>query len=51
MIEFPQGSAESIQCRVAQCNRYQIVNFKAPVRNNKGIVTETKRGTPFFHKS
>ena len=47
-IEFPQGSAESIQYRVAQCSRYQIVDFKIPVRNNKGIVTDRKRGTPFF---
>ena len=47
-IEFPQGSAESIQYRVAQCNRYQIVDFNTPVRNNKGIVTDGKRGAPFF---
>ena len=47
-IEFPQGSAELIQYRVAQCNRYQIVNFKTPVRNNKGIVTDGKRRAPFF---
>ena len=48
MIEFPLGSAESIQYRVAQGNRYQIVDFKTPVRNSKGIVTNEKRGTPFF---
>ena len=27
-IEFPQGSAESIQYRISQCNRYQLGEIK-----------------------
>ena len=37
VIQFPPSSAESIQFRIAQCNRYQVVNVKVPVRNSRGI--------------
>ena len=44
-IEFPQGSAEAIQYRIAQCNRYQIVDFRTPVRNNKGTIVHNNTTT------
>ena len=48
-IEFLQGSAEAIQYRIAQCNRYQIVDFRTPVRNNKGIVhNAADRRIPYY---
>ena len=37
VIQFPPSSAESIQFRIAQCNRYQVVDVKVPVRNSRGI--------------
>ena len=37
IIEFPPSSAESIQFRIAQCNHYQVVNVKVPMRNSRGI--------------
>ena len=30
IIEFAEGCAESIQYRIAQSNRYQVVNLKTP---------------------
>ena len=37
VIKSPPSSAESIQFRIAQCNCYQVVNLKVPVRNSRGI--------------
>ena len=37
VIDFPPSTAESIQYRIAQCNRYQVIDLKVPVRNSKGI--------------
>ena len=37
VIEFPPSSAESIQFRIAQCNRYQVVDVKVPMCNSRGI--------------
>ena len=37
VIQFPPSSTQSIQFRIAQCNRYQVVNVKVPVRNSRGI--------------
>ena len=37
VIQFPPSSAESIQFRIAQCNRYQVVDVKVPMRNSRGI--------------
>ena len=42
-IDFPQETAESIQSRISQCNRFQIINLKTPVRNHKGILTGKNR--------
>ena len=36
-IDFPPSTAESMQHRIAQCNRYQVIDFKLPIRNSKGI--------------
>ena len=36
-IVFNDSAAEALQNRISQCNRYQIVSFKTPIRNNKGI--------------
>ena len=46
-IKFPQGSADSIQYRIAQCNRYQVVNLRTPIRGNKGIQTSYYAQVPF----
>ena len=37
MIEFPQSSSESIQYRITQCNRYQVVKVCLPVQNSNKI--------------
>ena len=36
-IVFNDSAAEALQNRISQCNQYQIVSFKTPIRNNKGI--------------
>ena len=38
-IEFPQGSSDSMRHRIAQCNRYQVISLRTPIRGNKGIQT------------
>ena len=37
VIQFPPSSAELIQFRIAQCNRYQVIDVKVPVHNSRGI--------------
>ena len=39
-IDLPQGTAESIESRISQCNRFQIIDLKTPVHNHKGIPTD-----------
>ena len=39
-VDFPQGTAESIQSRISQCHRFQIIDLKTSVRNHKGILTD-----------
>ena len=40
IIDFPSSTAESLQFRIAQCNRYQIVNAVVPLRTSIGLTTE-----------
>ena len=37
-IEFEQAAAESLQCRINQCNRYQVISAYVPVRNSLGLL-------------
>ena len=37
-IEFEQAAAESLQCRINQCNRYQVISTYVPVRNSLGLL-------------
>ena len=41
-IVFNDSAAEALQNRISKCNRYQIVSFKMPIRNNKGICELSK---------
>ena len=36
-IEFEQPAAESIQFRINQCNQYQVISARLPIRNTLGI--------------
>ena len=44
---IPQGSADSVQYRISQCNRYQVVNLRLPIRGNKGIQASYLAQVPF----
>ena len=46
-IKFPQGSADIVQYRMSQCNRYQVVNLRLPIRGNKGIQASYVAQVPF----
>ena len=46
-IKFPQGSADSVQYRISQCNRYQVVNLRLPIRGNKEIQASHLAQVPF----
>ena len=39
-IDFPLSTAESLQFRIAQCNRYQVVRAVVPLRTTIGISDE-----------
>ena len=41
-IEFPSVSAEAIQNRISQCNRYQITYVRLPIRSYIRIATTVK---------
>ena len=47
VIEFPQGSSDSMQHRIAQCNRYQVVSLRMPIRGNKDIQNSYYVQVPF----
>ena len=38
-IHFPPSTAESLQFRIAQCNRYQIINVSIPLSTSIGFST------------
>ena len=40
IIDFPPSTAESLQFRIAQCNRYQLINATVPLRTCIGMTTE-----------
>ena len=46
-IKFPQGSGDYVQYRISQCNRYQVVNLRLPIRANKGIQASYLAQVPF----
>ena len=37
-IEFEQPLAESLQHRISQCNRYQVVSIQLPIRSSLGLI-------------
>ena len=37
-IEFKQPTAESLQHRVNQCNRYQVLSIRLPIRSSLGLI-------------
>ena len=39
MIEFEQPAAESLQHRINQCNRYQVLAIQLPIRSCLGLST------------
>ena len=47
IIEFPQGSSDSMKHRIAQCNRYQVISLRMPIRGNKGIQNSCYVQVPF----
>ena len=38
IIEFEQPLAESLQHRISQCNRYQVVSIQLPIRSFLGLI-------------
>ena len=38
MIEFKQPAAESLQHRINQCNRYQVLSIQLPIRSSLGLI-------------
>ena len=49
MIEFLQGSAESIQYRISQCNRYQVTELRLPIEGNKGVQLDYRQEQQTFY--
>ena len=47
IMKFPQRSADSVQYRISQCNRYQIINLRLPIRGNKGVQASYFAQVPF----
>ena len=43
VIEFDQPAAESLQYRINQCNRYQIISATVPIRSQLGVRDDTKQ--------
>ena len=37
-IEFEQPAAESLQHRINQCNRYQVLSVQLPIRSSLGLI-------------
>ena len=37
-IEFEQPAAESLQHRINQCNRYQVLSIQLPIRSSLGLI-------------
>ena len=37
VIEFDQPAAESLQYRINQCNRYQVISATVPIRSQLGV--------------
>ena len=37
-IEFEQPTAESLQHRINQCNRYQVLSIQLPIRSSLGLI-------------
>ena len=37
-IEFEQPAAESLQHRINQCNRYQLLSIQLPIRSSLGLI-------------
>ena len=38
MIEFEQPAAESLQHRINQCNRYQVLSIQLSIRSSLGLI-------------
>ena len=38
MIEFELPAAESLQHRISQCNRYQVLSIQLPIRSSLGLI-------------
>ena len=43
VIEFDQPAAKSLQYRINQCNRYQIISATVPIRSQLGVRDDTKQ--------
>ena len=45
-FEFPSSSSDSLQYRISQCNRYQVVHVQLPIRGSK-LVQQWLYALPF----
>ena len=48
VIKFDQLAAESLQYRINQCNRYQIISAAVPIRSQLGVRDDTPPRTPQY---
>ena len=48
VIEFDQPAAKSLQYRINQCNRYQIISATVPIRSQLGVRDDTPPRTPQY---
>ena len=48
VIEFDQPAAKSLQYRINQCNRYQIISATVPIRSQLGVRDNTKQPPPQY---
>ena len=44
-IEFEQLAAESLQYRISQCNRYQVISTHVPTRSTLGVALQLTSNT------